>query len=409
MSTASVEATPDELVEHAHRVGRERLADARELPDGSLSWHPGYGTAFQPVPDSGIFNGRIGDALFLAALHAATGDPEMRAAALRVAAPLRARVATAEGREELLGEIGYGLTGVGSVVYAWVRMAGFLDDPGLVDDARALAGVLTPESVARDRKYEVFWGAGGAIPGLLALAAATGEERWVAAAADCAEHLVAHRAPDPETGLRGWVTSGSTPETGFAHGSSGIAYALLQVHRHTGEERYREAAMETFAFERALFREHLMDWPDNREQPDERVMTSWCHGAPGVGLSRLGALGDLRGDEEGDVVGDLFWALKKTSQYLTRSPDNLCCGNFGRMDFLLEAGRRLGNPSLEQQARAAARQRVRFAGEHGFVTPNHGADGEHMKTGLWQGVSGIGYQLLRLGDPDRFPSLLLLA
>ncbi|HEX7239149.1 MAG TPA: lanthionine synthetase LanC family protein [Longimicrobiaceae bacterium] len=411
MSTTIAEAPPGLFVERAHRVGRERLAEASELPDGSLSWHPGYGAAFQPVPDSGIFNGRIGDALFLAALHAATGDAQMREAALRASAPLRARMAAPGGPAGLLEEIGYGLTGVGSVVYAWVRMAGFLDEPAFLDDGRALAAVLTPESIALDRKYEVFWGTAGAALGLLALAGAeaAGGERWVAAAAACADHLVESRVVDPGSGLRAWPASGGPPETGFAHGSSGIAYALLEVHRRTRDERFREAALETFAHERALFREHLMDWPDHREQPDEKVMTSWCHGAPGVGLSRLGALHDLREEDESEVVGDLLAALRKTAQRVTRTSDNLCCGNFGRMDFLLEAGRRLGNASLERQAQAAALQRVASAEKHPFVVPEHGADGEHFRTGLWQGTPGIGYQLLRLDDPARFPSLLLLA
>lgn len=412
MSTVVAEVALDVLVERAHRIAHERLADATELADGSLTWHPGYGVAFQPVADSGIFNGRIGDALFFAALHAATGDPTMREAALRVAAPLRIRTAAPAGRKELLEEIGYGLTGVGSVVYAWVRMAGFLDAPDLLDDARGLAGVLTPESIALDRKYEVFWGAAGAALGLIALAEAEtveGADRWTAAAVNCVEHLLASRVSDPETGLLAWPSSSMRPATGFAHGSSGIAHAVLEVYRRTREQRYYDAAMEVFAFERALFREHIMNWPDDREQPDEGIMTSWCHGATGVGFSRLAAVGELHAADEEDVVADLFLALTKTGQNLRRAPDNLCCGSFGRIDFLLEAGRRLENLSLVRQARAAADQRLAAAERHGFSTPDHGGSGDHFKTGLWQGISGIGYQLVRLSDPARFPSVLLLA
>ncbi|HEX8674264.1 MAG TPA: lanthionine synthetase LanC family protein [Longimicrobium sp.] len=407
MSTVITEAATDLFVEHALRIGRERLAEARELEDGSLSWHPGYGVEFQPVPDSGIFNGRVGEALFLAALHAATGDAEMRAAALRAVGPLRARCAAPGGPQGLLAEVGYGLTGVGSMVYALVRMAGFLDEPALLDDARALAAVLTPDAITLDRKYEVFWGTAGAALGLLALAGAEHDGgRWVDAAALCAAHLVESRVTDAETGLRSWPTSGDVPNTGFAHGSSGIAHALLEVHRRTGEERFRAAALETFAWERTLFREHLMDWPDNRDQPDERVMSSWCHGATGVGLSRLAVLDSMRPEEEEELVSDLFLAIKRTRQRLLFGTDNLCCGTFGRMDFLLEAGIRLGNPAPRDQALAAARRRLGDAGGLRRVVYD---TGEHMDTGLWQGISGAGYQLLRLADPERFPSILLLA
>jgi len=411
MTTAAPAAPALSLVERALHIGRERLAQARELPDGSLTWHPGYGVTFEPVDDSGLFNGRVGDAFFLAALHAATGDEEMRGAALRVVAPLRGRIRAGGGPEALLAETGYGLTGTGSMLYALVRMAGFLDVPAMLDEARTLAAVFTPDAIARDQKLEMFWGTAGTIPGLLALAAAdpAGAARWVDAAVRCADHLVAKRQADPETGLRAWPGGRGELETGFAHGSSGVAHALLEVFRRTGECRFYDAAVESFAFERALFLEDVMDWPDSRSEPG-KMIGSWCHGGPGIGLSRLAALDGLRREDEHGVVGDLFLALEKAGQRKKGGVDNLCCGHFGRVDFLLETARRLGNPSLEEQARALAGQRLRGTRERGFRLPEHDAAGdEHMRTGLWQGVPGIGYALLRLEDPARFPCILLLA
>jgi lantibiotic modifying enzyme len=83
--------------------------------------------------------------------------------------------------------------------------------------------------------------------------------------------------------------------------------------------------------------------------------------------------------------------------------DQLCCGVFGRVDFLLEAARRLGNPSLEDAARRMARRAIERAHGGGFRV----APPEH-EPGLWQGLAGIGYELLRLSAPERFPSVLLL-
>lgn len=414
MTTAVADAATGALLERALRIGRDRLALAQTMPDGSLSWHPGYGVTFQPVDDSGIFNGRVGDAVFLAALCAATGEAEMRDAALRAVAPLRARIAAPGGPAGLLDETGYGLTGTGSMVYALVRMAGFLDLPELLDDARALAAVFTDQAIARDTKHEVFWGTAGAALGLLAMAGAETDgaaaARWTRAAARCAEHLLGARAADPGTGLRAWAGSRGELESGFAHGSSGIAHALLEVFRRTGDARLYDAAVESFAFERELFREDRMDWADTRSHGDDKFITSWCHGAPGIGISRLAALDALRKEDEQGVVGDLFIALEKAGKRKKGAVDNLCCGLFGRVDFLLETGVRLGNPSLQQQARALAEERLRTLGERRFKLPEHDAEGDpHMRTGLWQGEAGIGYELLRLGDPARFPSLLLLA
>ncbi|HEX6748762.1 MAG TPA: lanthionine synthetase LanC family protein [Longimicrobium sp.] len=411
MTAAAPAAPPLTLAARALRIARERLAQAIELPDGSLTWHPGYGVTFAPVDDSGMFNGRVGDAFFLAAVHAATGRAEMRDAALRATAPLRARIRAAGGPEGLLAETGYGLTGTGSMVYALVRMAGFLGEPAMLDEARTLAAVFTPDAIARDEKLEMFWGTAGTIPALFALADAdpAGAAGWTERAVWCAGHLAAHRQADPETGLRAWPGARGELETGFAHGSSGVAHALLEVFRRTGERRFYDAAVESFAFERALFREDVMDWPDSRSEPG-KMIGSWCHGAPGIGLSRLAALDGLRPDDERGVAGDLFLALEKAGKRKKGGVDNLCCGHFGRVDFLLETARRLGNPSLEAQARALAEQRLRATDQRGFRLPEHDTGGdEHMRTGLWQGAPGIGYALLRLDDPARFPCILLLA
>ncbi|MBV9774368.1 MAG: type 2 lantipeptide synthetase LanM, partial [Gemmatimonadetes bacterium] len=141
-----------EYVRRAQEIAAQVLAQAVEVEDGSLSWNRGYGARFQRVDDAGIFNGRIGEALFLAALHASTGDPAAREAALRAVAPLRARVRAPGSTAALAEEIGFGLTGVGAVIYALVRIGRFLDEPALLEDARALAAGLTPGLVRQDEK-----------------------------------------------------------------------------------------------------------------------------------------------------------------------------------------------------------------------------------------------------------------
>ena len=117
-------ATPEALVERARALGEQLLRDAREAGDGGLTWGRGYGADFGPVEDAGIFSGRIGEALFFAALHVATREPEWASASLRAARGVRAKVAEEGGPARLVEEIGLGLTGVGSVIYALVRMGG---------------------------------------------------------------------------------------------------------------------------------------------------------------------------------------------------------------------------------------------------------------------------------------------
>jgi lantibiotic modifying enzyme len=399
---------PEQLLRRTATIAADLLRTAEPEPGGGITWHRGYRVDATPARDAGIFNGRIGEALFFAALFSTTGDPRHEEAALGASRAIRARAADAAYRERLLAQVGYGLTGVGSQVYALVRMSQFLNRPELLDDAAGLAEVLTPERIAYDRRHELFWGVAGAALGLLALYDHTGHPAALERAVACGDQLLARRATDAETGLRAWPTLESGLSTGFAHGSSGIAHALLRLHQATDEARFYDAAIEAYAWERTVYREEAGDWPDTREQPTEEIISGWCHGAPGMVLSRLTALFVMREGDEGDVVGDLDRALTRTSEAPVREIDHLCCGNFGIVDILLEAGRVLENDSLLRQSQRLAQGTLEAVDQRGWGISLPAADGgdRHMSGGLWQGTAGIGYTLLRMTDADRYPCLL---
>ena len=79
-----------------------------------------------------------------------------------------------------------------------------------------------------------------------------------------------------------------------------------------------------------------------------------------------------------------------------------CCGNFGRFELLLEAGLALNRPDLISTARDRAAQRL-TATAAGFAWP---VGGDADNPGFFQGIAGIGYQLLRHCEPERLPSVL---
>ncbi|MEO1369004.1 MAG: lanthionine synthetase LanC family protein, partial [Acidobacteriota bacterium] len=225
----------------------------------------------------------------------------------------------------------------------------------------------------------------------------------------CGQLLLGRRSLDRTSGLRAWVTTQDTPSSGFAHGASGIAHALLRLYGATAAKPYRDAALEAFAFERSLRQADSGRWPGWRHQPESASrFTSWCQGAPGISLGRLTALPYLPADSESDVVNDLRHALRATAEGKSPDVDTICCGYFGRIDILLEAGERLGNVSLGRHARRLAELRLERAETEGFhkaVSP----EPTPLLGGFWQGESGIGYVLLRLADPGSLPCVLALS
>ena len=406
MAAAANPLDPESLVDAARRLGQQLLAQASTLPDGSRTWGRGFDVRRQPIADGGPFNGRCGEAIFLAALAAATGDGEFAAAARDTVRPLCRSLKSPDGLSRAVSNVGVGLAGIGGMLYAVTRCAEFLGDDDLVHETGAIAAGLAPDLARSDAKLELFWGSAGAILGLIAVADA-GVREAAEYAVPFGERLLAERRTDPETGLRAWAPDGRTLALGFAHGTTGIACALIRLYGLTKDERYREAVGEAFAFERTLYRPDPGDWPDTRAQASSAMRAAWCHGAVGVGFARLAALRWLASPAQESAVDDLTNALKRATTARS-GPDNLCCGSLGRLDLLLEAGVRLGKESLVATGMRMGRGMAQHVTRHGYTSI---AQNEQSPTGpgFWQGLAGVGYTMLRLSKPDRYRSVLGLS
>jgi lantibiotic modifying enzyme len=137
--------------------------------------------------------------------------------------------------------------------------------------------------------------------------------------------------------------------------------------------------------------------------PRMRFATNGTCSCPrlGIGLARLGCLGF----GEDDIIAAEIDAALKTTLGAPSSPlDCLCCGNFGRLDFLLTAGCLGNRTDLIDTARERGRRYVERAAIAGGYSGLGGDDALHP--GLFLGIAGIGYQLLRLSVPAELPSLL---
>ena len=78
----------------------------------------------------------------------------------------------------------------------------------------------------------------------------------------------------------------------------------------------------------------------------------------------------------------------------------------GRVETLLVAGDRLSTPQLIAAAREIASRTLADAPRRGHFRLAGGSGAEGYSPGFFQGLSGLGYQLLRLLRPE-LPSVLL--
>ena len=185
---------------------------------------------------------------------------------------------------------------------------------------------------------------------------------------------------------------------GFSHGAAGVAHALAKLGATSDEPRFSAAARRLVGFENSLYTPET-GWPDLRSAEPSH-MNAWCHGATGIGLARL-AMSDFLDEGQCDV--DIGRALDAIPDELSGF-DHPCCGNCSYIELLLEAAGR-GHPALLERAQARAAAIVAEAKQKDGYRLLGEPKPDLFHPGFFQGLSGIGYTLLRLVAPD-LPSVL---
>jgi len=359
-----------------------------------------------------LYGGTSGIALFLAHLHTATGERAFRRTALGAI-----HHALEHGAPEIAPPARVGAySGWTGLADAALQVAALLNEEPLVAPARALLA----EAAATDsaRNFDLLAGCAGAIPLLLRAAMPD-------AATLLGDRLIATASRNEagwswgEFGMPGVKQKGNL--LGFSHGAVGIGWALLELHHATGESRFREAAEGAFAYERYWFDAEHGNWPDLRDpeasgmsgtgtSTDAPVfMTAWCHGAAGLGLSRLRAW-ELTGDEvyrnEAETAVATTLANLRGGTEMSQTNDSLCHGRTGNSETLIYGSQILGRPELLRRAEEIALQEIETCAAQRLPWPC-GTYGSAEVPGLMLGLAGIGYFFLRLANPDSTPSVLI--
>ncbi len=407
--------TGAQFVEEAVQLS-DRLQRAAIRSGSSMVWITLEYTAeleryeLKPV-DHSLYSGLLGIALFFGALAQATRVTTYRDQTLAVIQDLRADLAQGNiHRAARLGQrLGLGAAyGIGAVVYALTRLSTFLGDDALLAEAHRASALLTPQIIADDSSLDIFSGCAGAILGFLALYDQSPDQHLLDQAWLCGKHLLETRRTTSVSEQCAWVTLNGTILTGFSHGAAGISYALARLYGKVGETEFRDAAREAAAYEHSVFSPQARNWPDFRfpASGEPVFTTSWCHGAPGIALARIGSLDCI--DAE-DIRQDLDAALETTQTMLSNrgDVDHLCCGTLGRVETLWKAGQVLARPNLLEAAWQASTDMVYRARQRGSYYLFAGLPDGIDNPGFFQGAAGIGYQWLRLAYPDKFPSVLM--
>jgi len=413
------------FLETAVRIGTTLCRSAFWDPEGRLcNWigcttdgaRSGSGTIAVTAEAIGhdVYAGSSGIALFLAQLRERTGDSECgRTASGAIHRSLRQLCHVRPTRQATpisfyCGDLG--------VAYVARRIGQATRDPELTAASDAILERLT-ESRLQPHDLDLIGGNAGAIPILLALARSPGLE-YCRELAIVLGHELCAKAVQQNVGCA-WhrdSESGSgtapAPLTGFSHGAAGIGLALFELYSATGRADFLKVARSAFDYEDSLFDSRERNWPDLRLKSDRPEFGRfWCHGAPGIALSRLRAAA-LDPDRADEYLARARLALATTLDAVEQfvespvSDTSLCHGLSGLGEVVLIASQLLKDPSYQERAITLGRaliDRHAASGEWPSGVPSGGPN-----PSLMLGLAGVGSWFLRLHDPAGVPSVLLL-
>lgn len=403
-------ATPNPKLEHRVVSEAKRVAEyIREHihVDGSFaSWmvlrtHSLDNSKLEVVPAFyDLYGGMPGEILFLAQFSKLTGEIQYRSLAEQALNYLLYRLEQSSHAIRPLGLY----TGWGSVIYTLTclgKLEGETQYFAALD--RLLDQVDFESLIQADRNYSLLKGAAGFVVACAEYAIASGSRRALQLAEAAAEHLLQERYPDA-IGYS-WKIYSSQPLSGLAHGASGFALAFARLYQASGKQLYRDASLRALDYERTLYLAEHGNWQDVRDivrknAPDKPFCSvAWAHGAGGIGIARLGLL--KAGIDTQDIRSDLDMALETTLREGFTGNHTLIYGDLGNLDFVLQYYEyyRLDLPIEIVKRVETILDQIQTKG---WQLANKNI----QSLGLMSGVTGIGYQCLRLAFPGRVATIL---
>ncbi|MEV6410875.1 type 2 lanthipeptide synthetase LanM family protein [Kribbella sp. NPDC051718] len=364
------EADPEQLLAAATDIADEIMARVEDGQDGRANWLglellDDHHWRVMPM-GAGLSHGYTGVALFLAQIGALTGADKYSELARDAIRPLPQLLDMLASSRQTAQLVGPGFCGMGGISYGINRLKTLLDDPDLGDwlsTSLEITAGLGPD-------HEAFPGfVEGAAGALAALRAIPDHPLATKLTARYADELVA----EVELGVR---RERPEPDSGFARGYQGIAWALSQY--GVPGDKYLAAAAVAADLDRAS------------GSPN----SGWCSGDAGTALTRFSA----------GVPADLEAYLESAANRPVLADMSLCHGELGAVEPLLWLAER-DDPAIEVVRRRRAGLALAAVQQYG---PRCGTPRGVPSPGLLTGLAGIGYGLLRLGFAGRVPSVLLL-
>lgn len=179
-------------------------------------------------------------------------------------------------------------------------------------------------------------------------------------------------------------------KTGFSHGLSGIIFSLM---RYASISNYRIEEVMSYInnsklIENDFYSENSRNWVDQRKIVSNYDSYSWCHGAPGIHISRSMFTESFK-------ISDYEFEKYIEKNMLT----SLCCGKLGIIDILFTFASKSNDEKLK--TKIANYFNSNFNNMKNELAKNHNLS-------LFNGLTGLGYLELKINHNLQIDKSILM-
>ena len=285
-------------------------------------------------------------------------------------------------------------SGEAGMVYVYALLFQVTENQKYLDYAIRHTKILV-KLIEQDTKYDIMYGNAGAILSLTGMYELTSDKEYLEAAFRAGELLV---EAQKENG--GWQSNPDMcPLAGLSHGAAGMVYALAKLWKYKRDDTILYAIKKGLEFENSLFVQEYANWKDERYYKGEKISESnnytaaWCHGAPGILLSRIRIQNLMDGEIVDIAVKDIKRSIATVHDSCMGGNNCLCHGNIGNSEIIQEYCKVFPDEEMKAASELTRRNLIEKISqdENLGVKPFYG----FQSLGFMNGLADIGYSIMR--------------
>ncbi|MDA1476954.1 type 2 lanthipeptide synthetase LanM family protein [Bacillus changyiensis] len=345
-----------------------------------------------------LYNGNSGIALFLGYLGKILNRDDFKQIAFQAMEMPRTIINTMD--KKLAHSVG-AFTGLSGIFYTLNKLSELYDDYNSTNFITANIDCIL-SNIRKDTVHDVIGGAAGALGVFESLVRTNDKELQEAAingAFACSNKLI--NSVTNDNGMSYWPSRSSTAYSGFSHGNSGIIAYLYKLYTMTNDYRILSSIEKALKFERSLYSNKEKNWYSTAKK--NKFSNGWCHGAPGILLSKLilkeHGFSDSRIDQEINI------GISSTCLNGIGNNPTYCHGDLGNLAILNYASEITGQVDLKNKTIQTYQDLFDNVLSKEWNKKNLKCT---WSVGLMIGITGFGYSMLRHYAPEIVSEFLWL-